>query len=108
MDRIDQLKDMMLTSATCFCILALILFPLILVVFFPPIHEGVVVKKSHTPQSVYMVPIATGKTITHVPRIRPEHYSLTISDGEKASTHSVDKRVYEATSIGDRINLRDR
>ena len=101
-------KDMMIILATCFFILVIILLPVILPVLSPPIYEGVVVKKSHTPQSLYMMPVSTGTTITHVPRIRPESYSLTISDGEKEATHSVDKRVYEATSIGDRINLRDR
>ena len=101
-------EDIMIISATCFLVLVIILLPVILPVLFPPIYEGVVIKKSHTPRSVYMMPMNAGKTITHVPRIRPESYSLTISDGEKEATHSVDKLVYETTSIGDRINLKDR
>jgi hypothetical protein len=101
-------KDVAVVGGTCLFVLVIILLPVVLPILSPPIYEGVVVKKSHTPRSVYMMPMNTGKTITHVPRIRPESYSLTISDGEKEATHSVDKRVYETTSIGDRINLKDR
>lgn len=99
---------MMIILAACFFILVIILLPALLLGLCPPIYEGIVVKKSHTPQSVYMMPVSTGKTIIHVPRIRPESYSLTISNGEREATHSVDKCVYEKSSIGDRINLRDR
>ena len=101
-----SLKDMMIISATCFFVLVIILLPVILPILFPPIYAGVVVKKSHTPQSIYMTPMNTGKTITHVPRIRPESYSLTISGGEKEATHSVDKSLYDRVKIGDYIDIK--
>lgn len=99
-------KDMALILGALLFVLVIILLPIILPILSPPIYAGVVTHKEYTPSRVYMMPMPSGKTITHRPAIRPEAYNITIVKGDKEATHTVDKALYERVKIGDYIDIK--
>lgn len=99
-------KDVAVVGGSLLFVLVIILLPVILPILSPPIYAGVVTDKEYKPRRIYMVPVFTGKTTTHHPRVSPEAYNITIVKGDKKATHTVDKALYERVKIGDYVDIR--
>lgn len=99
-------EDVVVVGGALLLVLVIILLLIILPILSPPIYAGVVTHKEYTPRRVYMMPMNSGKRITHRPRVSPEAYNITIVKGDKKATHNVDKALYERVKIGDYIDIK--
>lgn len=69
------------------------------------ITEGTVIAKEFKEGYTILQPVMVNKVIVNRPRIIPDKWYITISNGEETATHQVNEEFYNTVEIGYTVSL---